>query len=211
VSDRPAFPDEEDAALLREVDAEMERAARRAGPLLGCRPGRTECCHGPFPINLLDARRLQRGLAALAAAHPARAGALSRRAEESAARLAPSFPGDAASGLLGEDEAAEERFSAEHAREPCPALDPASGRCELYEWRPLACRTMGPPVRIGAEDLPPCPHCFAAAPPAEGERCRAHPDPVGREDALVEAVERQLSLRGDTTVAFALLLRPRAL
>jgi Fe-S-cluster containining protein len=211
VSDRPGFPDDEDAELLRAVDAEMEAAARRAGPLLGCGPGRTECCHGPFPINLLDARRLQRGLGALAAASPARASALSRRAEESAARLAPSFPGDPALGLLGEDEAAEERFSAEHAREPCPALDPASGRCELYAWRPLACRTMGPPVRIGGDDLPSCPHCFAAVPPAETERCRARPDPGGREDALVEAVERRLGLHGDTIVAFALLLRPRAL
>ncbi len=211
MSDRPGFPDDEDAELLRALDAEMEAAARRAGPLLGCGPGRTECCHGPFPINLLDARRLQRGLGALAAASPARASALSRRAEESAARLAPSFPGDPALGLLGEDEAAEERFSAEHAREPCPALDPASGRCELYAWRPLACRTMGPPVRIGGDDLPSCPHCFAAVPPAETERCRARPDPGGREDALVEAVERRLGLHGDTIVAFALLLRPRAL
>jgi Fe-S-cluster containining protein len=162
-------------------------------------------------VNLLDARRPQRGLRALEESDAPRAEAVRRRAVEAAARLSASFPGDAASGLLGGGEEAEERFCAAHANEPCPALDPASGRCDVYQWRPLACRTLGPPVRIGGVDLPPCPYCFAAATPAQTEHCRAHPDPGGREDALVEALERRLHLRAETVVAFALAGRPDAL
>jgi len=117
--------DEADEGLVHAVDAAMAEAVCLAGPLFWCGPGRTDCCRGQFPVNLLDARRLQRGLAVL-----------------------------------------EGRFSSEHSDEPCPALDPATGRCDLYGWRPLACRTMGPPVRIGGIDLPPCPFCFDAAPRA---------------------------------------------
>lgn len=200
-----------DEALVRSVDAAMAEAARLAGPLFGCGPGRTDCCRGPFPVNLLDARRLQRGLAVLGERDPARGDAVRLRAREAAEQLSVSFPGDAASGLLRGDEAAQERFDAEHAAHPCPALDPATGRCDLYAWRPLACRTMGPPVRIGGVDLPPCPYCFAAASPREIERCRAAPDPEGREDALVLELERRLHLRGETVIAFALSGRPRAL
>jgi Fe-S-cluster containining protein len=196
------------AELVRSVDGAMAKAVRLAGPLLGCGPGRTDCCRGPFPVNLLDARRLQRGLAALGERDPAQAEAVRRRARDTASRLSASFPGDPATGLLGGDEAAEERFSSEHSREPCPALDPETARCDLYEWRPLVCRTMGPPVRIGGIDLPPCPFCFAAAPPADLERCRVTPDPEGREDALVGELERRLHRRGETIVAFALAGRP---
>lgn len=203
--------DEGDAALLRGVDAEMERAVAAAGPLFACGPGRTDCCRSPFPVNLLDARRLQRGLAALAAADPPRAEAVRGRAEAAVGRFSASFPGDAATGLLSGDEPAEERFAASNEAEPCPALDPGTGRCDVYAWRPLACRTLGPPVRIGGQDLPSCPFCFAAAPPADLERCRAHPDPAAAEDALLAAVERRLGLRGETLVAFALAGRPRAL
>jgi Fe-S-cluster containining protein len=188
--------DEADEGLVHAVDAAMAEAVRLAGPLFRCGPGRTDCCRGPFPVNLLDVRRLQRGLVVLGG--------------EDAERLSASFPGDAATGLLGGDEPAEERFCAAHAAEPCPALDPQTGRCDLYEWRPLACRTMGPPVRIGGTDLPSCPFCFAAAPPGEVERCRATLDPEGREDALLEELEQRLHLRGETLIVFVLTGRPPA-
>ena len=203
--------DAEDATLVRAVDDEMAGAVQRAGPLFACGPGRTDCCRGPFPINLLDARRLQRGLEALARASPERSAAARARAEKAVARLAPGFPGNASSGLLTGDEGAEEAFARSHAVEPCPTLDPATGLCDLYEWRPLACRTLGPPVRIGETDLAPCPYCFRDAPPADIERCRARPDPEGREDAIVAELERRLGLRGDTIIAFALAGLPPAL
>jgi hypothetical protein len=92
--------DTADEAVVCAVDGEMAEAARRAGPLFGCGPGRTDCCRGPFPINLLDARRLQRSLAALEHREPARAEAVRARAAATVARLGPSFPGGATNGLL---------------------------------------------------------------------------------------------------------------
>lgn len=82
-----------------------------AAGLQGSRP---DCCRGPFPSNLLDARRLQRDLAALAGKDPERAETVRRRAKEAAQRLAGGFPGDAATGRLGDDDEAEERFWADH-------------------------------------------------------------------------------------------------
>ena len=208
-SSTDATLDAADRELVQAIDAAVAKAVRRAGPLFGCGPGRMDCCHGPFPINLLDARRLQRGLAELRSRDPARAEAVRRRAVEAVRRLARDFPGDPRGGLLSEDEEAEQRFCARHGARVCPALDPATGRCEVYEWRPVACRTMGPPVRLGGEDLAPCPYCFGPASPAEVERCRAVPDPDGREDALLAALEARLGFRGDTVIAFALTGRPR--
>jgi hypothetical protein len=67
---------------------------------------------------------------------------------------------------------------------------------------------MGPPVRLGGEDLASCGHCFGPASEEEIERCRAAPDPEGREDALLSRVEEGAGVKGDTLIAFALAGRP---
>ncbi|HEY4562240.1 MAG TPA: YkgJ family cysteine cluster protein, partial [Thermoanaerobaculia bacterium] len=69
-------PHRSDRRLLQVVDGAMAEAARRAGSWLACRPGCTECCHGPFPINRLDARRLREGMERLAETDPERARAV---------------------------------------------------------------------------------------------------------------------------------------
>ena len=172
----------------------MSEAAARAGDRLACRPGCTECCHGPFPINSLDAHRLRQGLALLAERDPDRAIAVVERAERMVPLLRPGFPDD-----FDSDEA--EEYFARHAAVPCPVLDPATGRCDLYEHRPLSCRTFGPPVRIGEADLPPCRLCFVGAAPEEIDACRVEPDPHGIEDRLIDLFQA-----GDETlIAFALL------
>jgi len=163
---------------------------------------------GPFPINALDALRLRRGLAALTEHDPERAEAVRARAREAMGRLSREFPGDGTSGLLADDEDAESRFAARFADLPCPVLDPTTRTCDLYEWRPLACRTFGSPVRIGGEDLAPCRLCFVGAPPAEVERCRVSVDPEGLEDGLLDELESE-GLAGETIVAFALLAGDR--
>lgn len=201
--------DERDGALVKAVDAEMARARAVAGPLFRCGPGRGECCQRPFPVNRLDARRLQRGLALLGRVDPERARALRERAEAAVSRLRPGFPGDAEIGLLGGDEDARRRFCMEHWDLTCPALDTATGRCELYEWRPLACRAMGTPVRFRGRNLASCGICFGPASDEARERCQAVPDPEGKEDAIVSEVEARSGRTGETFIAFALADRPR--
>ncbi len=202
--------DAADEDLVRLFDEEMEEARRRAGSLFGCGPGRTDCCRGLFPINLLDARRLQRGMIALEARDPGRAAAVRRRARRAVRRLARDFPGDARTGLFGGDEEAEEGFCARHGARRCPALDGPTGRCDVYEWRPLACRSMGPPVRLGGIDLSPCPYCFGPATSEDVERCRAVPDPEGLENGLLDALEAREDRTGETVIPFALLGLPPA-
>jgi Fe-S-cluster containining protein len=187
---RPRWETQGDGQLLRRVDAALAVGARRAGSRLACRVGCTECCVGPFPISWLDARRLAAGLAELAAREPGRAAAIRARARSARRLMARGFPGDPASGRLNEDEQARERFFGRHGALPCPALDPQSGACELYAARPLTCRSYGPPVRVGKEELPPCRLCFVGAKPAELRRCRVEIDPEGREDRLLQRLQR---------------------
>jgi Fe-S-cluster containining protein len=85
---------------------------------------------------------------------------------------------------------------------PCPALDPTTGSCDLYSHRPLSCRSYGPPVRVGSQNLPPCQRCFVGS-AEEAETCRALLDPEGKEDALLRDLAAR-GLEGETIVAFAL-------
>jgi len=67
------------------------------------------------------------------------------------------FPGDPAGGDLSGDRREEDDFFDRHGALPYPALDPVTGTCDLYELRPIICRTYGPPVRFGGQSLPPLP------------------------------------------------------
>src|SRR5438270_242480 len=140
-----------DQQLVQIVDAALAEAASKSGPWLVCRPGCTQCCMGAFSITQLDALRLRQGLEELERSDPARAARVRERVRDSIALLAPQFPGNPQTGILDEDEEAEERFFEFANDEPCPVLDPATGLCDLYTSRPITCRVFGPPVRSGPE------------------------------------------------------------
>jgi Fe-S-cluster containining protein len=190
-----------DSQLVRIMDAALAEAARKAGPWLACRPGCTQCCHGAFAIGPLDALRLAAGMAALRAAEPALAAEIERRAQAWIAEYGADFPGDPATGLLGDSGAEQERFEEFANEAACPALDPATGRCDVYAWRPMTCRVFGPPVRMGdGEALGCCELCFVGASEDEIAAC---------EMALPHELEAKLldeiPSRDETVVAFALL------
>jgi Fe-S-cluster containining protein len=199
----PRFPAAKDQVLIQIVNAALADAERRSGNWLVCRPGCTQCCIGVFPINQLDAHRLRRGLADLEIHEPERAASLRKRARESVARLAPEFPGDPATGILYENAELEDTFSEFANDEPCPALDPQTGNCELYESRPMTCRVFGPPVR-SEDGLGVCELCYHGASDKEIAACEMKPDPDNIESALLEKLEESTGARGDTTIAFCL-------
>jgi Fe-S-cluster containining protein len=190
-----------DAQLVQIVDAAIADAARRAGSWLKCAPGCTQCCIGVFPISQLDAARLRDGLAALDAADPERASGLRLRSRQSVARLTPDFPGDPSTGLLDEDRSAD--FDDFANDEPCPALDPATGLCDLYSARPMTCRVFGPPLRTD-EGLGVCELCFYEATPEEIAACEVHLDSDSLESSLTAEAERDAGRSGNTIVAWAL-------
>jgi Fe-S-cluster containining protein len=186
------------------MDASLTEAARRAGAFLACRIGCTKCCHGAFAINALDGARLRSGIVELRATNPALAAELERRARAWLAAHGADFPGDRNTGALGsspEDQARFQDFADDAA---CPALDPATGRCDVYAWRPMTCRVFGPPVRAagedGAEGLGHCELCFIDATPEQVAACEM-PVPHDLEAELLDEVGANF----ETVVAFALL------
>jgi len=190
-----------DAELVQIMDANLAEAARRAGQRLACRMGCTQCCHGVFAINALDVLRLHAGLQA---ASPETVAALQRRARAWIAEYGADFPGDPATGVLGDSPDEQVRFDSFAEDAPCPALDPATGRCEVYAWRPMTCRVFGPPVRSanqsGEEGLGHCELCFPTATPEEVAACEM-PVPHDLEAELLG----EIGSGATSVVAFALL------
>lgn len=194
-----------DQKLVQIVDAALADATRRSGPWLVCKEGCSQCCVGAFAINQLDAARLRKGLEELERRDPKRAARIRERARQSVARLAADFPGDPATGILTEDQDSESRFLDFANEEPCPVLDPETGACELYAWRPLTCRVFGPPVRSGSEGgLGVCELCFHGASPEEIAACEMHVDPDNLEEKLVRELKKKTGAEGKTLVAFSL-------
>jgi Fe-S-cluster containining protein len=191
-----------DSQLVQIVDAAVADAARRSGSWLLCAPGCTQCCIGVFPISPLDAARLRDGLASLTASDPQRAAAVRHRAEASVARLSPGFPGDPVSGTL--DEACAALIEDFANDEPCPALDPATGLCDLYAARPMTCRVFGPPLRVEG-GLGVCELCFHGATADQIAACEVHLDCEALEDRLTAEAERSGGRAANTLVAWALL------
>lgn len=190
-----------DSQLIQILDAALADAARRSGDWLVCKPGCAQCCVGVFAINQLDAARLQQGLRELTATEPARAEAIRARARTSVERLRVGFPGDPVTGLL--DASEEARFEDFANDEPCAALDPATGLCDLYLHRPVTCRVFGPPVR-SEQGLGVCELCYHGATEEQIAACEMTVDPEGLEEALLKDSEQSSGRHGCTLVAFAL-------
>ncbi len=202
MSRRPAIP-VSDATLVQIVDAALLVTAEKSGAWLACKPGCSQCCVGAFAINQLDTLRLNEGLAVLSLQDSERAARVRERVAESAKRLRGTFPGDPISGILDENAEDSEEFDSFANDEVCPVLDPGTGTCDLYSFRPMTCRVFGPPVR-SEEGLGVCELCYHGATTEEIANCEMIPDPDDLETVLVENLEEQTGVRGKTIVAFAL-------
>ncbi len=178
-------------ALLERADAEARRWRRAYSEEIRCRAGCSECCSSRFELSLLEGFHLLQGFATLP--EPERAAVRVRaRAhlmplpEGQAAAPAPThllkdLPPEQARDLLGD---------------PCPLLAP-DGRCRVYEWRPLVCRSHGYPRHSGgaASELDYCYHNFASLREGGEEPEDEAPFPLR---ALVDELE---TLLGDFNAA----------
>jgi Fe-S-cluster containining protein len=162
---------------------------------------------------MLDALRLRTGMEALRAAEPSTATAIEERARAWLTEFGPDFPGDPATGILGTTNEEQARFEDFANDAPCPALNPATGLCDVYEWRPMTCRVFGPPIRMNRGDaLGCCELCFVGASEAEIASCEM-PVPHELEASLVAEVSEpegheegnNTAEARETLVAFALL------
>ena len=203
---------QKDGQLLQIIDTALTDASRRAGDHLVCRPGCTQCCHGAFAIDALDALRLRSAMQTMREVDPQQAMRIEDRAHRYLEEFGAEFPGDARTGMLGrseEEQAAFEEFANDAA---CPALDPETGLCEVYAARPMTCRVFGPPVEVHGEDDAPaysvCELCFTEASAEEIAACALDVPQADEERLLaqlVEALPANDPLRqGETIVAFCL-------
>ncbi|MFN3325961.1 MAG: YkgJ family cysteine cluster protein [Bryobacteraceae bacterium] len=189
-----------DRALLASLARSMAEAVRRSGAWIVCRPGCTQCCIGPFGITQLDALRLRSGMSALASADPERAELVRARAAAYIAAITPEYPGDPRTGALHDEERLPESMDAE----PCPALDPETGCCDLYEARPITCRAFGPVTKVGEDTFAACELCYEGATEEERIQCAVEVDPEGLECEILTRLDAA-GLAGLTIVAYALL------
>jgi Fe-S-cluster containining protein len=190
-----------DSFLVQIMSSAFADAAQRAGERLVCRQGCTQCCHGSFAVNALDALRLRAGMDELRATEPALAAEVEHRAQMWIVEHEAGFPGDFQTGELGDSKLDQERFENFANEAPCPALDPETGRCDVYAWRPMTCRIFGPPVRMGdGGALAHCELCFKGASVAEVAACEMTV-PFDIEAELLE----EIPSKSTTVVAFALL------
>jgi Fe-S-cluster containining protein len=195
----------QDRTFIALVDGAFADAALRSGPHLLCRPGCTQCCIGAFAIGPADALRLRQGLAALKQQNPERAARVQERAAASWSRLAPQFPGDATSGTLNVDANGDpaELFDDFANHEPCPALDPEHGTCDLYASRPQTCRVFGPPIAAG-EGYGICELCFQTATAEEIAKAALTPPAGELSTALDRAAVAAGEPAGSTIITFVL-------
>jgi hypothetical protein len=94
----------EDQRLVQIVNAALADSAQRSGKWLACKPGCSQCCVGVFAINQLDAARLRNGMAVIEQRDPQLAARIRTRARDVVARRSATFPGDAMTGIISEDE-----------------------------------------------------------------------------------------------------------
>jgi Fe-S-cluster containining protein len=190
-----------DSLLVQIMSASFAEAAQLAGERLVCRQGCTQCCHGTFVLNPLDSLRLRSGMDILRATEPALAAEVEHRAQMWVVEHENGFPGDFQTGILGDTSFDRERFEGFANEAPCPALDPETGRCDVYAWRPMTCRIFGPPVRMGdGGALGHCELCFVGASTDEVAACEMTV-PFDLEAELLD----EIPAKGETVVAFALL------
>jgi Fe-S-cluster containining protein len=195
-------------SLIQIVDTAVADAYRRGGHHLVCHPGCSQCCIGVFPIAHEDAARLRAGLTSLEQTDPEKAARIHTRVHQSLTHLDPWFPGDLTTGILNEDHEAAILFEEFANDEPCPVLDPDHGTCDLYESRPILCRTFGPPMRSegdnGEVNLATCELCFIHATTEEIAACELDPTIPAQEEASNSAFNAAHNLHGQTLIAYAL-------
>lgn len=184
-------------------------ASRTTAGEVACRAGCFGCCVGLFEISLPEAALVRAGVSRLS---PEVRQDVVRRARRISDETAASFPGDAVSGLLDPErsEEADDAYFEVVADRACPMLELPSGRCRIYEERPVTCRTYGFAWAKDGEVIHP--PCGLNLPGADPERQLETAVDIGLLDEA-EDVDRELSERlriepgRETTIVHAVVGR----
>ncbi|KAA0252385.1 MAG: YkgJ family cysteine cluster protein [Acidobacteria bacterium] len=184
-----------------------DASARTRPGELACRPGCFGCCLGLFEISAPEALLVRAALERLDA--PEREEIVSR-SRRIVAETAGSFPGDPVAGILDPDrtEEADDRYFEVVADRACPMLELPTGRCRIYEARPLTCRTYGLAWRRQEELVhPPCTLNLVGAPAERQLATGVDLAVLEREDEALSSATRQHGIDPtlETTLAHVVL------
>lgn len=124
--------------ILHSADRHFAEVARNQPEQLQCGKGCSFCCYGLFEIGSGDVAVIVDALRALT---PAKRAKLVARAAEIVEKF--EHP-----NIREIEEEEKEAFFERTASVACPALG-NDGACQIYENRPLVCRTFGLPIRDG--------------------------------------------------------------
>jgi Fe-S-cluster containining protein len=128
--------------LFEQTARWFERANAALLGELPCRKGCSHCCVGIFPVTLLDQQIIQFGLNTLPDAHQKR---IIETAATQVMQLTAAVPQLLLNHFVDHWPEQECEQVIEHGSAwPCPALE-SDGRCAIYQFRPLVCRSMGIP------------------------------------------------------------------
>lgn len=129
--------------LLGRIDRWFARCIDRYGSSISCAGGCCECCRGLFDITLLDAWYLRLGFDRLPV--DTRESVLAKVRERVAALAAiwPEYTAPYALNHRPENEW--EALMPDDDETPCVLLDD-TGRCLVYDYRPMTCRLHGLPL-----------------------------------------------------------------
>lgn len=168
-----------------------------------CRAGCFGCCIGLFEISLPEALLVREGFDSLPAQERAE---IRSRAEHIVRKTAASFPGNVRTGILdpGRTEEADDAYFDAAADHACPMLELPSGRCRVYAFRPITCRTYGLAwKREGKVIHPSCQLNLAGLPPERQTETGVDLERIdeGLAPCLPLAQERDLPLDCETTLA----------
>lgn len=174
--------------LFQQASHWFRRARASLLDALPCTQGCCECCVGIFPITQLDILELHRGLSQLPSDNRT---AIVRRAREQIAALELAYPDLRSTPNLDEWEDSRidvivERF----ADLPCPALA-IDGRCSVYAFRPITCRTMGVPVESDGMVHGACTRQTAVPIVRPSPSVRTELDRLAEDEAVALSILRQ--------------------
>ena len=175
--------------ILQEADDFFGRVQDDQPQNLQCGRGCSLCCYGLFEIGSGDVPMIAEGLSRL---HPAKRKKIVRRAVEI-------IEATAHPNLRECSPEEKEAFFDRTSEIACPALS-ESGECQIYESRPLVCRTFGLPLRDGSQFIGDiCELNFGSASDEEKEAAAwdlQWEDALGPEDeyTVAEAVVLVVSL-----------------
>ena len=162
---------------------------------LPCTQGCSSCCVGLFPVTILDRQEIQRGLRTLPDEQRKR---IERTAAEQVTALTIAAPQLNQNRFIDEwPEEDIDRVIARFDTWPCPALE-QDGRCGLYEFRPLVCRSMGVPQDDGVLVSGACAVQTAVPLIRVSKAIREEENHLARMEAEeIEALRDRLGVEGD--------------